>query len=201
MENREEKIRVAGETVFVRRGYRGSTVRMIAEEAGVTPALINYYFGSKRSLYKQIVSTYANRLYSEVSRSLGGEQDIFKKIELFIRSHNAYLQKNPHIPGFVFSEMRSCGDIFQECMEESMMVQDRDLRRELYRDISAAVAEKKMRMLSPLHLLYNILSMNLFYYLSPLQKGSGLTGQARREFEKKRVDEIVDLVIEGIRKK
>lgn len=37
--------------MFVERGYRATTVRAVAERAAVDPALVSYYFGSKRGLF------------------------------------------------------------------------------------------------------------------------------------------------------
>ncbi|WP_167338319.1 TetR/AcrR family transcriptional regulator [Paraburkholderia oxyphila] len=46
------------ERVFAEQGYLGASMRLIAEEANVTQALINYYFGSKQNLFEE---TFARR--------------------------------------------------------------------------------------------------------------------------------------------
>jgi AcrR family transcriptional regulator len=43
----------AAEVVFANQGYAGTTLRAISEHAGVTQALITYYFGSKFGLFSE----------------------------------------------------------------------------------------------------------------------------------------------------
>lgn len=40
---------------FAHTGIQASSLRMIAESAGVTPALLNYYFGNKQQLVDAMV--------------------------------------------------------------------------------------------------------------------------------------------------
>ncbi|GBQ27997.1 TetR family transcriptional regulator [Gluconacetobacter sacchari DSM 12717] len=47
---------------FARKGYDGTGLRQIAEEAGVDPALISHQFGSKFALWKAVVDEIALRL-------------------------------------------------------------------------------------------------------------------------------------------
>lgn len=49
-----EAILDSAETVFSQNGYSGTSLRAIAEAAGVTTALISYYFGSKGELHEQV---------------------------------------------------------------------------------------------------------------------------------------------------
>ena len=44
------QILAAARAQFAERGYRGATVRSIAAQAAVDPALVHHYFGSKREL-------------------------------------------------------------------------------------------------------------------------------------------------------
>ena len=47
---------------FAEFGYDDASVRSIAGDAGVNPALINYYFRSKDDLYREVVSHSVQRL-------------------------------------------------------------------------------------------------------------------------------------------
>ena len=51
----KEKIMRAAAEVFAEYGYTDTTNRMIAAQAGVNHALINYHFSGKRELYKRVV--------------------------------------------------------------------------------------------------------------------------------------------------
>lgn len=53
-DNKSERILDAAEEVFSETGYHGATLKMVAQRAAVTQALINYYFGSKYGLYEAV---------------------------------------------------------------------------------------------------------------------------------------------------
>ena len=46
-----EDILVAARSQFGQRGYQGATIRGIAAEAGVNPALVHHFFGSKEQVF------------------------------------------------------------------------------------------------------------------------------------------------------
>lgn len=45
----------AASRLFARRGVAGTSLRQVASEAGVTPAMVNYYFGGKQGLHDAIL--------------------------------------------------------------------------------------------------------------------------------------------------
>jgi AcrR family transcriptional regulator len=50
-----EAILAAARTAFAERGYDGASIRQIATEAGVDPALVHHYFGAKEQLFAEIM--------------------------------------------------------------------------------------------------------------------------------------------------
>ena len=52
--DRRDAILDAAEALFCVHGFHGVTVRQVATEAGVDPALLNYYFNSKRGLFDSV---------------------------------------------------------------------------------------------------------------------------------------------------
>ena len=54
-ENRRDTILSASEIVFASSGFKGATVREIAELAGVAQGLIHYHFKSKEVLFEAMV--------------------------------------------------------------------------------------------------------------------------------------------------
>jgi len=51
---RRSAILLAAERLFAQHGYRGVTIRRIAEEASVPLALVGYYFGPKQTLFHAV---------------------------------------------------------------------------------------------------------------------------------------------------
>lgn len=68
-----ERILAAARAEFAARGEDAASVRVIADKAGVTAAMINYYFGGKRALHAAVVEEAQARLLSRLSAALPSE--------------------------------------------------------------------------------------------------------------------------------
>ncbi len=64
----------AARAQFIEVGYRAATVRSIAGQAGVDPALINYFFGSKQRLFGEALALRANPV-EIIAEQMGGPLD------------------------------------------------------------------------------------------------------------------------------
>jgi AcrR family transcriptional regulator len=65
-----ERLLAAAAKVFVEHGYRGATMREIADGARANLAAAHYHFGSKEELYLEV----ARRQYGEIEERLGAEE-------------------------------------------------------------------------------------------------------------------------------
>lgn len=65
-----DRVLVAARGEFAARGRHAASVHTIARGAGVTAAMINYYFGSKDALYDAVVADAQGRLLVRLSAAL-----------------------------------------------------------------------------------------------------------------------------------
>jgi AcrR family transcriptional regulator len=65
-----EEILEAAERHFAERGYAAANLREIAADAGVTQAMVKYYFGSKLDMFKQVYLQRGEALAAERMRLL-----------------------------------------------------------------------------------------------------------------------------------
>lgn len=70
LRTRERLIEAAG-AVFASRGYRGATMREIADRAGANLAAAHYHFGSKQDLYREVSRDYFERLEARLAAEGG----------------------------------------------------------------------------------------------------------------------------------
>lgn len=61
----KEKILLHAAEIFSIHGYRGTTIRMIADDAKVNSALINYYYGDKETLYLKVMRHWADDAFRD----------------------------------------------------------------------------------------------------------------------------------------
>ncbi len=104
----EDKIKAAAKKLFKQKGYAGTKTRDIAEEAGVNPALLNYYFRNKDSLFGEVMKDVMREFISAVRPALVGEGKDFREvlIELFNKLTDLYLEE-PDLAIFVINEFRT----------------------------------------------------------------------------------------------
>jgi len=69
-----ERLIDAAAAVFAAQGYRGATMREIAERAGANLAAAHYHFGSKQELYREVARVHFERLETRIAES-GGAVD------------------------------------------------------------------------------------------------------------------------------
>lgn len=69
VDNASERILDAAEYEFSQKGYSETSLRVIAQQAGVTQALLSYYFGSKQGLYESVFMRRSQTIVQE--RELG----------------------------------------------------------------------------------------------------------------------------------
>jgi AcrR family transcriptional regulator len=65
---RDRLIDAAG-AVFAERGYRGATMRAIADRSGANLAAAHYHFGSKQDLYREVVRAHFEQLERRLAES------------------------------------------------------------------------------------------------------------------------------------
>ena len=76
------------ETLFADRGYDGTSVRDIADEAGVNVAMISYYFGSKEKLMEALFELRIGSIQMRVESLLKDESlSPLEKVNMLIDDH------------------------------------------------------------------------------------------------------------------
>lgn len=93
-ENSRERIVKAATAMFARKGYAGTGMRELAEAAEVNPAMINYFFGSKKELLKLILDTFFSGYLEVIEQELAGSDPLEVKVRRFIDSAVKYIAAN-----------------------------------------------------------------------------------------------------------
>lgn len=65
-DNKEQEILLAAEKLFAEKGFKGATTSLIAAEAGVTHAMLHYYFRTKEQIFLKVCDSYMEEVRSEL---------------------------------------------------------------------------------------------------------------------------------------
>lgn len=89
-----ERIKRAAIKLFARRGYHATGMRKLAAEAEVNVAMINYFFGSKKGLLKELLDDFFGPILAmgqEVANATGPLEERLRRL---IRSAATYYAAN-----------------------------------------------------------------------------------------------------------
>lgn len=65
-DNKEQEILLAAEKLLAEKGFKGATTSLIAAEAGVTHAMLHYYFRTKEQIFLKVCDSYMEEVRSEL---------------------------------------------------------------------------------------------------------------------------------------
>ena len=100
---------------FATDGFAASTLRGIAREAGVTPAMAHYYFGDKAGLLAAVVEHRVQPLAAQVALRVGAAgQDPIAALRAFIHAYEGLAFEHPWVPRLVVREVLGEGGVLRE---------------------------------------------------------------------------------------
>lgn len=82
---RSELLRIAG-NLFAQRGFKNTTVRDIADAAGILSGSLYHHFDSKESIVDELLSSFQNELFASYDAILGSGDDARSKIHAIVRA-------------------------------------------------------------------------------------------------------------------
>ena len=74
-DNKEQDILRAAEKMFVLKGFKGATTNLIAAEAGVTHAMLHYYFRTKDQIFLKVFYSYVEQMRQALKAVM--EEDVY----------------------------------------------------------------------------------------------------------------------------
>ncbi|MFL6089934.1 MAG: TetR/AcrR family transcriptional regulator [Aeromicrobium sp.] len=81
---RDELLRIAAQ-LFAQRGFRNTTVRDIADAAGILSGSLYHHFDSKESMVDEILQTFQNELFAGYDEILSSEAPARERLESAVR--------------------------------------------------------------------------------------------------------------------
>lgn len=104
--NRRERLLDAAIECYATDGVAATSVRGIAARAGVTPALVNYYFGGKERLLEAIVQERLMPLVAGLRAALESAGDDPRELaSAFVHGMHAAVERHPWLPALWVREV------------------------------------------------------------------------------------------------
>ena len=198
----ESRILQAAEEEFLLKGLEGARTTAIAERAGVTHAMLHYYFRTKNMLFERIIE--------EKMRNAGnimqavfvlGDMPLMERVKRGVEQHFDFIAANPNLPRFVIQEIYSHPER-HEIMRSQVLTITKDWLCDLQRHIDESAATKATEWIDARMLLLDIVSLNLFAFIGyPFVSlmVDGLVTDKKVFFEKRKA-ENVELIMRRLKK-
>ncbi|MCL2543758.1 MAG: TetR/AcrR family transcriptional regulator [Nocardioidaceae bacterium] len=92
---RDELLAIAGER-FATQGYKFTTVRDIADAAGILSGSLYHHFDSKESMVDELLRDFQDQLFGQYDEILASDDDARTKLERAFRVSFEAIENHPH---------------------------------------------------------------------------------------------------------
>lgn len=191
----EKRIRAVAKRLFTEKGYAGTTIREVAEEAGVNVALLNYYFRSKEKLFTAIFFENLEEYSQELEAILCYEDiRLEERIRRFVNEVTDHLKMNPDLPLFLSIEFKQNNISLQEKFKQN---KDKFRKSGFMKQLQQEAAAGRIRPIDPLQFefMLNSLIAAPFLALPALKEIHQLEGEALDRFLDERKQIVSDMII------
>lgn len=200
--NKEQAILEAAEQEFLDKGFEAAKTTKIASLAGVTHAMLHYYYRTKENLFDRIFEKKVNLLKNSLLVFFDkSDMPFLEKVQCSIESHFDFLKANANLPRFVINEL-----IFKPkrliLFEDKINKAGNHILNEMSKEIEKEVKQGAINPITPVDLLIDIASINVFVFAAmPLLRTFAVEAYGNEEaFLEARKKENVEIILRRLRK-
>lgn len=106
-ESARRRLLTAAAEQFAARGFAATSLRQVAREADVTPAMVSYYFKDKSGLLEAVLVEGLELLLGELERAVTEARAHGDVLARFVRAYLGTLTRYPWVPRIVVQEVIS----------------------------------------------------------------------------------------------
>lgn len=109
----ETLIKIAAKKVFLKRGFAGTRLQEIADEAKIGRTALHYYFRNKEKLFTAVLQDFFKEVVSRMPSADDTQMPITERLKLFINDYMDTAIKSPEIDLFMLNEANDNPEIFR----------------------------------------------------------------------------------------
>ena len=200
-QSKEQQILEAAEREFLKKGYDGARTTSIAKAAGVTHAMLHYYFRTKEQLFERFIDKKMSEVVPLLTHLFGNSDlPLVERIEKTISVHFDFVATNPDLPRFLINEIlpyKERCDLFYSKVAHFLY-----LFNNLQREVNEAAARGEVEQFNVLLLFQSVLSLNIFPSLmaNMIENLMSNNEQSMKEIFAQRKAENIELIMRRIKK-
>ena len=201
-QSKEQLILAAAEQEFLTRGYDGARTTSIAQAAGVTHAMLHYYYRTKEQLFERIVDEKFETMSHSMFAIMGDPSlPIVERIKGGIAAHFDFIAANPLLPRFVINEIVSRPERYEVLYKRAGFAVN-SVYNGLQAEVDCAAERGEIEQVDVKMLFISIMSLNIFTFVAyPFMEpimGELMTN--REQFLAARKAENIETILRRIKK-
>jgi AcrR family transcriptional regulator len=195
----KQKIIEASLIEFAKHGLAGARVDRIAEDAGVNKAMIYYHFGSKESLYMDVITDHITQNTTLLRQKISDKETIEDVLNNLVETYITVFSKSPYFANILLRELPNPKSMVIERVAE--LIGSSEIPQILFQKLSEGIVENKLRPINVKQAIVSLITMNIgFFLMAPIIKRT-LNITDMNEFLTERKSAIVDLFLNGVKVK
>ena len=200
-QSKEQQILEAAEREFLKKGYDGARTTSIAKAAGVTHAMLHYYFRTKEQLFERFIDKKMSEVVPLLTHLFGNSDlPLVERIEKTISVHFDFVATNPDLPRFLINEIlpyKERCDLFYSKVANFLY-----FFNNLQREVNEAAARGEVEQFNVLLLFQSVLSLNIFpsLMINMIENLMSNNRQSMKEIFAQRKAENIELIMRRIKK-
>ena len=164
--NKEMAILEAARNEFLEKGYDGARTTSIAKSAGVTHAMLHYYFKTKEQLFTGIFDDFIHQVVGNMTELFNdSDKPFIQQVEDAVSVHFDFIKENPQIPLFVIREIATHPERI-ELIKDSVASTIGGFFGTVQKGIDQARINGEICDIDAINLLFDVLSLNAFTFLA-----------------------------------
>lgn len=160
-DTRKALINAAGK-LFAEKGFYGTSIRMVAEQVGITKPSLLHHFPSKEKLYAAVMARIADGILLELEEDIAASQDPREQLQLFIDGLTGWLANNNDDAVILMRDLLDNPKRSEHIGTWHL----RPLIERLVAIVEAGQASGKFRALNALSFVYNLLGAQHYFMIS-----------------------------------
>ena len=193
IQNKEQAILEAAEREFLAKGFDGARTISIARAAGVTHAMLHYYFRTKENIFERILDE-KMRLMGELVMTTFGcpGLPLLERLRDGIARHFDFIVVNPDLPRFIVNEVFARPERHEVMRQRLRKIMD-DLLSGMQSQLDESAARGETEPMDARMLMLDIISLNVFGFIAyPIIEPilGDLTADRERFFELRKQENI-----------
>ena len=198
---KEQAILEAAEREFLNKGFEAAKTTKIASLAGVTHAMLHYYYRTKENLFNMVFDQKVNILIESLHPLFHNpDLPLLERITIGIETHFNFIAANPGLPRFIINELITKSK-HKEIFIAKFGSTAQPLIKRLQCEIDKEVARGTIHPIDAITLLLDIASLNVFVFaaLPLLRPLCSSFYKDEKEFLEVRKKENVELIMRRLK--